>query len=89
MTCTRCQGCMAKDHCIDLLESANSLWMVGWRCLNCGNVFDPVMERNRLGWEMAEVVSTTRVPDHNRMGLRNLSLSSQASRPHRPGHQSM
>jgi hypothetical protein len=89
MTCTRCQGCMAKDHFIDLLESANSLWMVGWRCLNCGNVFDPVMERNRRGWEMAEVVSTTRVPDHNRMGLRNRSLSAQASRPHRPGHQSM
>jgi hypothetical protein len=87
MTCTRCQGCMAKDHFIDLLESANSLWMVGWRCLNCGNVFDPVMERNRLGREMAGVVSTTRVPGHNRMGLKNMSLSSQASRTNRPGHQ--
>jgi hypothetical protein len=25
MTCTRCQGCMAKDHFIDLLESAESV----------------------------------------------------------------
>ena len=67
MTCTRCQGCMAKDHFIDLLESANRLWMAGWRCLNCGNVFDPVMERNRLGLEMAGVVSVTRVLGHQSM----------------------
>jgi hypothetical protein len=67
MTCTRCQGCMAKDHFIDLLESANRLWMAGWRCLNCGNVFDPVMERNRLGREMAGVVSVTRVLGHQSM----------------------
>ena len=54
MTCTRCQGCMAKDHFLDLMESAESMWMAGWRCLNCGNVLDPVMERNRLGQGMAQ-----------------------------------
>ena len=58
MTCTRCQGCMAKDHFLDLMESAESMWLVGWRCLNCGNVFDPVLERNRRRQEMAAVVST-------------------------------
>ncbi len=47
MTCTRCQGCMAKDHFIDLMESAESMWLAVWRCLNCGNVFDPVVEKNR------------------------------------------
>ena len=60
---------MAKDHFIDLLESAESLWMDGWRCLNCGNVLDPVMERNRRGQVMGSVVSTARVPGHNRTGL--------------------
>jgi hypothetical protein len=85
MTCTRCQGCMAKDHFIDLLESAGSVWMAGWRCLNCGNVFDPVMERNRLGLGMAAVVSTVRVPGHSRIGLKKMSMSSQASRPNQPG----
>jgi len=49
---------MAKDHFLDLMESAESMWLAGWRCLNCGNVFDPVMERNRRGQEMAAVVST-------------------------------
>jgi hypothetical protein len=46
---------MAKDHFIDLMESAESMWMAGWRCLNCGNVLDPVMERNRRRQKMAEV----------------------------------
>jgi hypothetical protein len=61
MTCTRCQGCMAKDYFLDLMESAESMWLVGWRCLNCGNVLDPVMERNRLGQGIAAGVSTARV----------------------------
>ncbi|MBU6431734.1 MAG: hypothetical protein KGS09_18390 [Nitrospirae bacterium] len=68
MTCTRCHGCMAKDHFIDLMESAESMWMAGWRCLNCGNVLDPVMERNRRGQGVAAVVSTARVPGPNRIG---------------------
>jgi hypothetical protein len=68
MTCTRCQGCMAKDHFLDLMESAESMWLAGWRCLNCGNVLDPVLERNRRGQEMAAVVSTARVPGQNRIG---------------------
>ena len=59
---------MAKDHFIDLMESAESMWMAGWRCLNCGYVLDPVTERNRRGQEMAAVVSTARVPGQNRIG---------------------
>ena len=58
MTCTRCHGCMAKDHFLDLMESAESMWLVGWRCLNCGNVLDPVVEQNRRGQEMPTVAST-------------------------------
>ena len=86
MTCTRCQGCMAKDHFLDLMESAESMWLTGWRCLNCGNVLDPVMERNRLGLGMAVVVPTARVPGHNRIGLKKMSMSAQDSRPNQPGH---
>ena len=62
MICTRCQGCMAKDHFINLMESAESMWIAGWRCLNCGNVLDPVMERNRRVQGITAVVSTAPVP---------------------------
>ena len=68
MTCTRCQGCMAKDYFLDLMESSESMWMAGWRCLNCGNVFDPVVEKNHRGQGMAAAVSIAQVADHNRIG---------------------
>ena len=69
MTCTRCQGCMAKDHFMDLLESSEDMWLAGWRCLNCGNVLDPVMERNRLAQGKTAVVSTGQAPGHNKIGI--------------------
>ncbi|MDN5942048.1 MAG: hypothetical protein L0H94_09215 [Nitrospira sp.] len=75
MTCTRCQGYMAKDHFLDLMESAEDMWLVGWRCLNCGNVFDPVVERNRLQQGLAAVVSTVREPVL-KMEPRNVSVPS-------------
>jgi uncharacterized Zn finger protein len=69
MTCMRCQGCMAKDHFMDLLESSEDMWLTGWRCLNCGHVFDPVMERNRLKQGRAAVVSTGRASGQDRIGI--------------------
>ena len=69
MTCMRCQGCMAKDHFMDLLESSEGMWLTGWRCLNCGHVDDPVIERNRLRQGKAAVVSTGRALGYDRIGI--------------------
>ena len=38
---------VARDHFLDLQESGGDWWLEGWRCINCGHVFDPVLERNR------------------------------------------
>ena len=38
---------MTRDHFLDLQESGGEWWLEGWRCINCGDVFDPVLERNR------------------------------------------
>jgi rubredoxin len=38
---------MARDHFLDLQESGGEWWLEGWRCINCGHVFDPVLENNR------------------------------------------
>jgi hypothetical protein len=65
MTCRRCQGCMARDHFLDLQESGGEWWMEGWRCINCGHVFDPVVEQNRRLHAAAmasSVVSTPQAP---------------------------
>lgn len=59
MTCTRCQGCMAKDLFMDIRESGGEMWAASWRCINCGNVFDPVVERNRLLHGQGALVSAS------------------------------
>ena len=46
MTCPRCQGFMVPDLLLDLAET-QGMWMKAARCMNCGYVIDPVMERNR------------------------------------------
>ena len=38
---------MARDHFLDLQESGGDWWLEGWRCINCGHVYDPVLEHNR------------------------------------------
>ena len=47
MNCSRCCGLMTKDHFMDFEGTAGFTWMAGWRCLNCGHIHDPVIERNR------------------------------------------
>ena len=47
MKCRRCQGCMTVDHFLDLMESGGEWWATTLRCINCGYVIDPVLEKNR------------------------------------------
>lgn len=55
MRCSRCQGCMIEDYLLDMEDSSGPMWLQAWRCMNCGNVFDSVLERNRLTHEAKPV----------------------------------
>ncbi len=46
-TCSRCGGLMVSDFCVDLLNSTGELEFAAKRCVQCGEVVDPVIERNR------------------------------------------
>ena len=46
MTCPRCQGLMVGDLSCDLAET-QGMWVKTIRCMNCGHVTDPTMEKNR------------------------------------------
>lgn len=48
MHCTRCEGLMVPDDLVDMQESSIPMWMKGWRCLSCGNIVDPLIERHRM-----------------------------------------
>jgi len=45
--CARCGGLMVNDFCMDLFNSTGELDFVARRCVQCGEVIDPVIERNR------------------------------------------
>ena len=48
MHCTRCEGLMIPDDLVDMQESSIPMWMRGWRCLSCGNIVDPLIQRHRM-----------------------------------------
>jgi hypothetical protein len=48
MRCTKCKGLMVIDHLVDIRESTIPMWMVGWRCVACGNIVDPLILRHRM-----------------------------------------
>ena len=48
MKCRRCQGLMVGDHFLDMAGGYGEMWAHSLRCVNCGMVYDTVIEQNRL-----------------------------------------
>jgi hypothetical protein len=48
MQCIRCDGLMVADNLIDMQESSIPAWMNAWRCVSCGNIVDPLIQRHRI-----------------------------------------
>ncbi len=48
MKCTRCHGLMVADDLLDLQESYLPMWMRALRCIACGNIVDPLINRHRM-----------------------------------------
>ncbi len=46
MNCSRCHGLMVGDMCWDL-EETQGMWIHTARCMNCGHLADPLMEKHR------------------------------------------
>ncbi len=47
MSCGRCGGCMMRESFSDLQDDTGRVWFEGWRCINCGEVVDPVVLTHR------------------------------------------
>ena len=43
MNCRRCAGALVRDWITDILDETGQIQCDGWRCINCGNVQDPVI----------------------------------------------
>jgi hypothetical protein len=47
MSCVRCGGLMVREFCMDLLSSTGELDCAARRCVQCGEVVDPLILQNR------------------------------------------
>ncbi len=46
--CRRCGGILVNEQCMDLAESEGGSRFWASRCVQCGDLIDPVILRNRL-----------------------------------------
>ena len=46
MQCPRCHGLMVRDMCWDL-EETQGMWLHTARCMNCGHLTEPLMDKHR------------------------------------------
>jgi hypothetical protein len=61
MSCVRCGGLMVPEFCMDLLNSTGELDCEARRCVQCGEVVDPLILQNRRTQHEAVNPRTTRV----------------------------
>ncbi|MDQ3235795.1 MAG: hypothetical protein M3Q07_28640 [Pseudobdellovibrionaceae bacterium] len=55
--CTRCRGLLVEERCMDIGESLGGYWFLAMRCVQCGDIVDEVILRNRYAHlEAQEVV---------------------------------
>jgi len=56
--CHRCGGMLVDEHCMDIGEEGSGHRFWGMRCLQCGDVIDETILRNR--YALAQTVSKLR-----------------------------
>ena len=59
-TCTRCGGFMVSHWCMNVNYDAGGMEILTKRCLQCGEVIDPVILENRLNPNREELKKKTR-----------------------------
>ena len=47
MSCSRCEGLMVIEQCFDFMDDTGHLDFMARRCVQCGEVIDPVIQQNR------------------------------------------
>lgn len=45
--CSRCGGLMVEEQCLDLLDDTGRIHFTALRCVQCGELVDPVILRHR------------------------------------------
>lgn len=51
LRCHRCEGLMAREFILDLQDETGNNGFWGFRCLQCGEILDPLILQNRYAQE--------------------------------------
>jgi hypothetical protein len=70
MTCARCQGYLIRERFSDLSAIAGEDGVAGWRCINCGDVFDRVVLDHRTAGAVVPYRSQRRWAGESRRARR-------------------
>jgi ribosomal protein S27AE len=60
--CPRCGGLLVNDVYIDLFNSPNELESTPRRCVQCGDIIDAVILRNRMIGRASSLIPSTATP---------------------------
>ena len=63
-TCPRCGGLMVSQFCIDLFNGTGEFEIETLRCVQCGDIVDPVILHNRLRQLEAVTAKNSKSPVH-------------------------
>lgn len=55
MKCGRCDGTLVNEHFTDILAESRQIQCQGWRCINCGNITDPLIRYHHQSGQSVEV----------------------------------
>lgn len=64
MNCSRCLGLMVEDLLLDCKGAYGEMWARSLRCVNCGHVYDSVIEQNLLARQEKVLVPSSEELDY-------------------------
>jgi len=47
MKCGRCAGVLVSENFMDILDETGEIQCEGWRCINCGDITDHLIQYHR------------------------------------------
>ena len=66
-TCARCGGLMVAEFCLDMLDDTGKLSFLARRCVQCGEVVDPIILKNRQHPTVYTSSKSRKILAHRRM----------------------
>jgi hypothetical protein len=64
MNCSRCQGLMVQTQLLDCDGAYGQMWTTSLRCVNCGRLYDSVIEQNHRGRQEKVLMTSDGEPDY-------------------------